>query len=323
MEKFFSKKINIALTAMLCCALWGSAFPIIKIGYKLLGIASTDYASQILFAGVRFTLAGILTLVLGSIFAEKILIVKKKNLPYAAILALFQTILQYLFFYLGLAHTTGTKSSVLDSLSVFFAVLISSLVLKQEKLTINKIIGCFLGFGGVVAINFTGGEMHSGFSFKGEGFIILSALSYAVSSVLIKRFSQKENPVALSGLQFALGGLVMILFGLVTGGRIALNSLKVLACVLYLALLSACAYTLWGFLLKYNEVSRVTVFGFMTPVFGCVLSALLLKESLSGSIFMTVLSLVLVCVGIFAVNFDFGINKKSKSAERETDGLNE
>ena len=216
MKKIFTKKINVALAAMLCCALWGSAFPVIKIGYNFLNIAGSDTSSQILFAGVRFFLAGFFTILLGSIFADKFIVIKKKeNWKNVAVLAVFQTVMQYVFFYIGLAHTTGSKSSILDSTSVFFAVLISCLIFKQEKLTINKIIGCIIGFVGVVLINITSGSQVGSFAFNGEGFIILSALSYAFSSVLVSRYSKSESPVALSGYQFMLGGAVMILAGLI------------------------------------------------------------------------------------------------------------
>ena len=71
--------------------------------------------------------------------------------------------------------------------------------------------------------------------------------------------------------------------------------------LLYLAVISAVAYSMWGVLLKYNPVSRVTVFGFMNPVFGVILSAIFLRES--GSIgVVCILALVLVCAGIYIVN---------------------
>ncbi len=292
----------VCLIACFCCLLWGSAFPVIKIGYSLLAVDSSDYMSQILFAGIRFSLAGVLTIIIGSLMTKSVVQVKRKGLYKIPVLALFQTILQYLFFYIGLAKTTGTKSSILDSTSTFFSVLIASIILKQEKLTLKKIVGCLLGFGGVIIVNLSGGGFDTSMTFIGEGFIILSALSYAVSSVMIKLYSIDDNPVALSGYQFMLGGIVMIAVGLIGGGQLHFNSIKSVVLILYLALVSAVAYTLWGILLKYNPVSRVTVFGFMTPVFGCILSAVLLNESLSNSGIKIFFALILVSVGIIIVN---------------------
>lgn len=307
-EKLLKKPMIVCLIAMICCALWGSAFPFIKIGYALFEIGSGDTASQILFAGIRFTIAGILVIAFGSMLSKKFLFSKKENIHRVCLLSLFQTILQYLFFYIGLANTSGTKGSVINSTSTFFAVIVSCLVMKQERLNLQKIVGCVIGFAGAVVINLSAGSAGGGISFLGEGLILLSSLSYAVSSSLIKRFSEKENTVTLSGYQFVLGGIVMMLCSFVFGGSITQISAKGIALLLYLGFLSAAAYTLWGILLKYNDVSRVAVFGFMTPVFGCIFSALFLGESLVNSAGKTITALALVSVGIIIVN----MNSKKK-----------
>lgn len=206
-EKLLKKPTIVCLIAMICCALWGSAFPFIKIGYELFEIGSGDTASQILFAGIRFTIAGMLVIAFGSVLSKKFLFPKKENIHRVCLLSLFQTILQYLFFYIGLANTSGTKGSVINSTSTFFAVIISCLVMKQERLNLQKIVGCVIGFAGAVVINLSAGSAGGGISFLGEGLILLSSLSYAVSSSLIKRFSKKENTVTLSGYQFVLAVL--------------------------------------------------------------------------------------------------------------------
>ena len=72
--------------------------------------------------------------------------------------------------------------------------------------------------------------------------------------------------------------------------------------LIYLALVSAVAYSLWGMLLKYNPISRVAVFGFMNPVFGVILSAWLLREGAQSLGPVSLVSLVLVCAGIYIVN---------------------
>lgn len=315
-HKLLQKPLIVCLLAMLCCALWGSAFPFIKIGYGLLNIQSNDWASQILFAGIRFFIAGILVILFGSLLSKKFLYPKVSSIGKVCVLSLFQTILQYVFFYIGLAHTTGTKGSIINGTGVFFAVLVSALILRQEKITVQKMIGCLIGFAGVVIINLTGEKIDSTFTFLGEGFIVLCALAYAFSSALIKRYSQSENPVTLSGYQFMLGGLVMIVAGLLSGGRINGFDMKSVLLVIYLAFLSAAAYTLWGILLKYNTVSSVAVYGFMTQIFGCLLSALFLKEDMAQSGFVTILSLILVSLGIIIVNINMKFPiKKDKSVE--------
>ncbi len=264
-------------------------------------IPGSDMGAQILYAGIRFTLAGILTVLLGSVGSRKILLPSKTNFFKILKLCMLQTVSQYLFFYIGLAHTSGVKASIIEGMNVFVAILIASLVFHQEKLTWKKVVGCVLGFLGVILVNLSGNRIESSLSFFGEGFIFLSTVSYAFSSVLIKKYSRTENPVLMSGWQFILGGLIMLLCGVLLGGRLTTWNQKSILMLLYLAFVSAVAYTLWSLLLKYNPISKVAVFGFMNPVFGVILSSILLKE---GSLLRvtSIISLALVCLGIYIVN---------------------
>lgn len=300
-EQFMQKTIVVWLGALICCMLWGSAYPCIKIGYGMFAVGAEDVASQILFAGCRFSLAGVLAILLGSVAARKILIPKRTSWGKVLILCMMQTVLQYLFFYIGLARTTGVKASIIEGVNVFCAILVASLLFHQETLNGRKIIGSIIGFAGVVLVNLTGGGLDLGFTFLGEGFIFLSAVAYAFSSACMKIFSKDENPVALSGWQFLIGGLIMVLCGFAAGGRLTVWTGKGAALLLYMAMISAVAYSLWGILLKYNPVSKVAVFGFMNPVCGVILSAVLLGETDSLSV-MSVAALVLVCMGIYIVN---------------------
>ncbi|MGN0143108.1 MAG: DMT family transporter [Roseburia sp.] len=300
-ERFMQKTVVVWFGALLCCALWGSAFPCIKIGYRLFEIPSKDVAAQILFAGCRFTLAGVLALAIGSVLNRRVLLPRRQSLGKIAKLALMQTVAQYIFFYIGLANTTGVKASIIEGVNVFIAILVASLLFRQEKLTLAKILGCVIGFAGVVLVNIPGGGLDFGFCFTGEGFIFLSTIAYAFSSVFLKKYSKEENPVLLSGWQFVAGGIFMIICGFAAGGRLTEWSGAGVAMLIYLAFISAVAYSLWGILLKYNPVSKVAVFGFMNPVFGVLLSAVLLDETDSISI-LCLISLLLVCAGIYIVN---------------------
>ena len=298
-QNFMSNTIVVALIAMICCALWGSAFPCIKIGYRLFEIENNDAFSQILFAGIRFFLAGVFTVLIGSVIEKRPLLPNRKSVGKIVILSMFQTIIQYLFFYIGLSHTTGVKSSVLDGASVFIALFVSCVIFRLEKITPAKIIGSLIGFVGVILINLNGLDFQ--FKLTGEGFILLSAIGYALSSVFMKRYSAEASPILLSGWQFIFGGAVMTIVGMIFGGTLKITSAKAVFMLVYLALLSAVAYSLWSVLLKYNPVSKVTVFGFLNPVFGSVSSVIFLGEIESFGI-SAVLSLVLVSVGIYIVN---------------------
>lgn len=295
------KTIVVWAGALICCVLWGSAFPCIKLGYAWMQIDSTDTWTQILYAGVRFTLAGVLTILIGSGLNKKPLYPTVKSVPKVLALCMLQTVLQYLFFYIGLAHTSGVKASIIEGMNVFVAILVASLLFHQEKLTLAKVVGCIIGFAGVVLVNISGESMDFNLSLLGEGFIFFSTVSYAFSSVLIKRYSKEENPVMLSGWQFLFGGLIMAVSGLCLGGRLDHFNARSIGMLIYLAFVSAVAYSLWSMLLKFNPISKVAVFGFMNPVCGVILSAILLKEGNMLGL-SAVFSLLLVCAGIYIVN---------------------
>lgn len=301
-NKICTNMIFVALTALLCCALWGSATPMIKIGYELL-MPEKDVPSTILFAGVRFAFAGILTVLIYSIARKKFLYPKKENISKVLTISCFQTVIQYVFFYIGLANTSGVKGTVISGSNVFFAILIASLIFRQEKLTFKKIFGCILGFAGIIFVNLNK-ELNLDMNLMGDGFVLFSAISYATSSVLMKRYSKYEDPVVLSGYQFIVGGIFMILVGLGFGGKITISSMNGLWVLVYLAFLSAIAYSLWGILLKYNPVSKVTVFSFTIPVFGVALSNLLLTEASKVSPVNLIVTLLLICSGVFLLNYN-------------------
>lgn len=308
-EAFFRKKSVICIFALICTALWGSAFPCVKTGYSLFAIDSADTASVILFAGIRFAGAGILTIILTGISSKKLLLPRKTSWGRILILCMFQTVIQYLFFYISLAHTTGVKGSILEGSGTLFSILFACVLFRQEKFTASKALGCAAGFIGMVVVNLTGGAMSFEFTLVGEGFMIISAVSYGFSCIFTNRFAAKDNPVMLSGYQFLIGGLILAIAGFALGGRLGSITLSGIVLLIYMMFISAAAYSLWSILLKYNPVSRITIYGFMIQVFGAFFSALFLNEA--GSIGInTVIALVLVCLGIYLVNSDTRLIKK-------------
>lgn len=300
--EYLSSPPVVCIIAIICCMLWGSAFPCIKIGYKLFNIPNNDTAAQILFAGLRFTLAGAITLILGSISSKKFLVPEKKSILPVLKLSMVQTVMQYVLFYIGLAHTSGVKASIINASNVFLSIFFAVFLFKHEKLTLIKLIGCIIGFAGVVLINLSGSSLELAVPSFGEAAVFLSAAAYGLSSGLIKKYSQFENPVTLSGWQFLVGGIIMSISGALFGGKIQADGIGAVMLLLYLACISAAAYTLWGILLKHNDVAKVTVYGFANPLFGVVLSAMILHEQNQAFGIYGIISIVLVCAGIFLVN---------------------
>lgn len=308
------------LTACLgACLLWGSAFPCIKIGYGLFGIDASDVASIIAFAGARFLISGALVIVTMTLARRRPYVPARADWPCAAKLSVFQTSLQYLLFYVGLSRSEGVTSSIIEASNTFFIVLLAVYAFRTERMTARKALGCIVGFAGVLLVNLGGSASGSmNFSLDGEGLVFLSTLSAAVSSNLSKRYSREHDPVLISGWQFVIGGATLLVAGLAMGGRVApadaANPLPALALLTYMGFISAAAYSLWSMALAANPVSRVAVFGFMNPVFGVVLSALLLGETSVVNPVLAVAALVLVSIGIIVVNREGDNNAGAKAA---------
>ena len=303
MEKktsLFKKPAAVILLAILCNMLWGSAIPFINLGYKLFAIPAGETATQILFAGCRFFLAGLLTIVFTSIPQKKLMRPKKQNLHMVACLAMLQTVTQYLFFYIGVANTPSVKGAIIQGLNAFVAILVACYLFRSEKMNRLKWIGGVLGVAGIVVVNLDGSGLGGAVTLRGEGFLLISMFAGACSSGAIKYFSQKENPVALSGWQFMLGGAIMATAGFAMGGRLHPASIGAPFVLLYLAALSAVAYTLWSVLLKHNPVSRIAVFMFLQPIFGVMLSLILYPETQTPFVRYGA-ALVLVCLSIVIV----------------------
>ena len=298
MERFYQNTVTRTILALMCCALWGSAFPCVKIGYELFRIEGSG--SQILFAGYRFFLAGVFTFILACVLEKGVITMKKSSVPYVFGQGLLQTTVQYVCFYIGLAHTTGAKGSVINASNAFFSIIAAHFLMSSEKLTWKKVAGCLVGFAGIIIINLEPGAWSSGFSLMGEGMVLVCAFSYGLSSVTLKMISDREKPVTITAYQLLFGGAVLILTGAAAGGSVQGFALKSTLLLLYMSLLSTVAFSIWAELLKYNSVGKVAIFGFSIPVFGVAMSAIFLGEQVISV--KNLIALVCVSVGIIIIN---------------------
>lgn len=299
-KNVFTKGKFVAFIATLCCLLWGSAFPAVKNGYILFKINSTDIPSKFVFAGYRFTLSGILLLVIAMLFGENIFKISKKSFVQLVLLGLIQTTLQYIFFYIGLSNASGVKSSIMTSTAVFFSVILAHFIYKNDKLNKKKIIGCLLGFVGVMIANFSFDLFNFSFTVMGEGFMVISALASSVAGIYSKRITRKENVIVVTAYSLFIGGVMLIILGRVYGGRLTNFTPVSSILLIYLAFLSSAAFCLWNLLLKYNKVGAVSIYNFLVPIFGVILSSIFLNETIFEM--KNIGALLLVCLGIWIVN---------------------
>lgn len=295
----FTRRSSVFALATLCCLLWGSAYPAIKAGYAMLDVAPSDTATQMLFAGWRFVLAGVVLLAVTAALKKPIFKLTLPQMRQTVLLGLGQTTLQYVFFYIGLAHATGVKSSIMNATGTFFSVVLAHFLYTNDRLTHRKVWGCVVGFVGVVVVNLGRGGLTLDMTLLGEGFVIAASFMLAVGAIYGKRVSRTLDPMVMTGWQLLLGGAVLVAIGLIGGGHLAAMDLGSGVLLLYLALLSSVAFAIWSLLLKHNPVGLLAAFNFLIPVFGVALSSLFLGESVMRWTYGA--SLVLVCVGIWLV----------------------
>ena len=297
-ENIYGRTLGRILLALLCCLVWGSIFPVTKTENRLLAFTSADVGDLLVFAGFRFFFAGILLVTAYSVVKKGLLLPRKEEIPRICVLGFFQTLGQFALYYISLARITGVKGAVITGSSSFFTILFACFLFHQEKFSIKKLIGCLIGFSGIIISNLNGLDFN--FSITGEGLMLLSAMMAATASCFTKRYGSGMEVSTLIGYQYVFGGIYLILLGLLFGGTIKHLSGTALALFVYLVIVSAAAQIVWSKLLKYNEVSKVAVFTLSIPMFGVLLSSVFIPgETVSPEI---MIALVLVATGIIILN---------------------
>ena len=299
MVSCLKRKTKIALVAIFCSILWGSAFPVLKISYSEMGIESDTFA-KILLAGIRFFIAAIIILIILKIFIKEPLSVNKKDIGKLTILGFLQTAGYYFFFYIGLSNTSSMKGAILSSLENFLVVILAHYIYKNDKINNGKIIGLVLGFVGIIFANW-GKQFNFDFRIDGEGFMILATFFGAFATILCKKLCSTISPFVASAYQMIIGSLMLIIIGIVFKGysNMHFNSISFWL-LIYSAILSSLAFSLWFRILKDNKAGEIVMYKFIIPISGVILSAIFIKgESMNLNI---IISLVLVSLGVYIVN---------------------
>lgn len=297
-QKFFTHPVGIFISAVGATFLWGSAFPIIKKSYERLNIGPTEIGEQILFAGYRFLLAGILLWLVFLLMKQRSKL-RLSDLGTLAKVGLFQTFVQYIFFYVGLSLSTGVQGSIIAGTTSFFQILLAHFMYQDDKFSRGKVLGLLIGFVGVIMANMTQGELKLNFGW-GEWMLIIAMLAGAYGNILAKNASRVLPVGYLTSFQMMIGGGGLLLVSMWKTGLFPFQFDAVSVWLLvYLAFLSAAGFILWNNVMKYNAVGSVSMYMFLVPVFGVILSAFILNEKLH---FMVIGSLFLVAAGIIIVN---------------------
>ena len=269
----------VSIFALTAAVAWGWAYPLIKLGFAEFHITPDLTGSKILFAGIRFCISGLIILGIARAGNKSFAIRRSADWWYILLFTLLNTTIHYTCFYIGLSYAPGARSAILNSLSVFSVVILACLFFKSDRMTIRKLMGCMIGFAGILALNIGGERSGSGFTLMGDGMIVLNALSGAAASLLARGLGRRVNVFVGTGYSLALGGLMLMAAGLFLGGSIPYVSALGIIYLLLLIAISTVGFTLYNKLLTCNPVGKVAIYNSLIPVVGAVTSCLCLGET--------------------------------------------
>ena len=273
----FKRPLWVTIFALTAAVAWGWAYPLIKLGFAEFGITQDMTGSKMLFAGVRFSIAGLIVLAVAAAKRRSFAVSNIAGAGYILLFALLNTTLHYAFFYIGLSHSGGARAAILNSLSVFMLVVLACFFFKSDRLTVRKIVGCIIGFAGIMVLNVGGGESGS-FTFMGDGMIVFNALCAAFAGLMTRGLGSRVDVFVGTGYSLAVGGFLLLIVGITMGGMLPNITLWGIVILLLLVLISSLCFTLYNKLLTCNPVGKVAIFNSLIPVVGAVTSCLCLND---------------------------------------------
>lgn len=294
----FQRPAWVVAFALTSAIAWGWAYPLIKLGFGEFHIEQDMTGSKMLFAGIRFAVSGAIVLAVAKGTKRSFQMKRTNGWWYILLFSLMNTALHYAFFYIGLSHSEGARAAILNSMSVFALVLLACVFFKSDKLTSRKILGCVIGFAGILALNIGGGDSGQ-FSFMGDGMIILNALCSAFAGLMTRGVSHRIDVFVGTGYSLAVGGVLLMMGGWAFGGTLPVITFYGLLILSLLICISTVGFALYNKLLSCNPVGKIAIFNSLIPAVGAITSCLCLNEPFYWKY---VIAAVLATAGIYIIN---------------------
>lgn len=276
---------SVALQALwpvlICAVLWGSAFPCIKIvyqGWQARGLA-ISIPLVLLFAGVRFSLAG-----LGLIAVSRHLRRDLARTPwkYIAGLALTQTVLQYVCFYNAIAVSSASLAALLVATGSFWWMFWAAVFRQTSWPSTRQWLALTVGAFGVALAVYRPGA-GSGNAWLGAGLQLMATCSGAFAVLIFRKIQPTMSSRAATGLSLFSGGLVLMLLGISALPQAGeMFDSTVILITLWLAFVSATGFALWNFISTLYPVPLLASYRFLVPVFGVIEAQIFLASESIG-----------------------------------------
>ncbi|MGQ7868602.1 DMT family transporter [Sunxiuqinia sp. sy24] len=308
MRNLFSNTIFLAIIA---CLLWSSAFVGVKIGLQ--------YHSPFQFAGVRFTLSGLLLLLYFNNYKEyrRQLV---ENRRFILLVAFMQTVVQYMFFYSGLNLLPASISALIIGASPLFISVVSHFSFHNDKMDWMKTLSILVGVVGVGVITFGRSELPSGvkISLLGIAFLLINNFVSGFSNVLVAKKPKGISPTVLSSSSLFFGGLGLIVISIpLEGFGLKAVEPEYFYALGWLSFLSAAAFTIWFTLLERPgvKVSELNTWKFLVPVAGALLSWVLMPDESPDLV--SLLGMLIIACSLLVLNYSN--RKAARQAKRKAE----
>ena len=172
----------------------------------------------------------------------------------------------------------------------------------SEKITVPKIFGVLLGFGGVVTI-FSNDVQFNGntFALFGMAAVVLSAAIQGFSAVLIKKYGHDLSPFVVSFVPMSISAVLLLTASVAAEdfSSVQFTPMAIFS-IFYLAIFgTVITFVSYFWLLKRVEVVLLSLTAFVTPLIAVLLGVLILNEKISPQIFA---GAFLVFTGIATAN---------------------
>ena len=197
----------------------------------------------------------------------------------------------------GQQYITAGLASILNSTTAFFGVIITAMILSDERITLPKLTGVLLGMLGVVIIMGFDALAHLSLTNIGQYLIIVSSISYAFAGVWGRLFVRDLGvEVTTTGMLITSAVWMFTLCVSVEGFPIEALSLRSTAAVLTFAILcTSVAYLLYFAILAEAGASNLMLVTIIIPAFAIILDALFLDELVSS---MDMVGFTIIAIGL-------------------------
>ena len=279
-------KIVFAILVIITTALMGSSFAIGKLGIV--------YTSPILLVALRFLIAGSLMIFLVKIMGRPHPKGIDKWLKISAI-GLTQTAGVMGCIFVGLRTISSGELSILTFMNPLLVVILGTFLLKI-RYTARQWIGVTLGFVGVFI------TLGAHFSFKvGTVLGFASAVSWAIATLLIKKWGNHFDIWVLSAYQMFLGGIFLLIASFLFEKPFFIITKESIFILFWLAIMASIVqFSVWFYLLQKGEPGRTSAFLFLAPFFGVLSGWLILGEEIK---WFVMIGGLFIFTGIFLVNW--------------------